>query len=178
MTAGAGGEEGGVATQARKVASMIAQVIVLALIAAAFCVRIPQVSGPSMEPRIQPGQVVLINTLAYRFGSPARGQIVAFHHDAPTPETYIKRIIGLPGDRIAIAGGIVSVNGTPLSEPYVRFRNTQTTVPLTVPAGSVYVLGDNRLNSDDSRDFGALALHDVIGQAVAALWPFQELAAP
>jgi len=167
-----------VATQARTIASVIVQVIVLALIAAAFFVRIPQVSGPSMEPRIQPGQVVLINTLAYRFGKPARGAIIAFRHDAPTPETYIKRIVGLAGDRIAITGGTVSVNGAPLDEPYVRFRNAQTLAPLTVPAGTVYVLGDNRSDSDDSRDFGPLALQDVIGQAVVALWPPRGLTAP
>jgi len=157
---------------------VIVQIIVLALIAAAFFVRIPQVSGPSMEPRIQPGEVVLINTLAYRFEPPARGQIIAFRHDAPTPETYIKRIVGLAGDRIVIANGTVSVNGVPLSEPYVRFSTAQTLAPVIVPAGSVYVLGDNRSDSDDSRDFGPLSLHDVIGQAVIALWPLQGLSAP
>ncbi|MGB8265681.1 MAG: signal peptidase I [Candidatus Velthaea sp.] len=166
------------ATQARKIASVIAEVIVLALITAAFFVRIPQVSGPSMEPRIQPGEVVLINTLAYRFGKPVRGQIIAFRHDAPTPETYIKRVVGLGGDRIAITRGVVSVNGTPLDEPYVRFRNPQTLPPLVVPADGIYVLGDNRSDSDDSRDFGPLALHDIIGQAVVALWPVQGLSAP
>lgn len=166
------------ATQARSIASVIAQIILLALIAAAFFVRYPQVSGPSMEPRIQPGQIVLINTLAYRFGAPARGQIIAFHHDAPMPETYIKRIIGLPGDRIAIEGGSVRVNGVALAEPYVRFRSAQTLAPLTVPPDTIYVLGDNRSDSDDSRDFGPLALHDVIGQAVAAVWPLHGLSAP
>jgi signal peptidase I len=84
----------------------------------------------------------------------------------------------LPGDRIAIAAGMVSVNGSRLAEPYVQFRSTQTIAPVTVPGGSVYVLGDNRAASDDSRDFGPLPLRDVIGQALVTLWPPRPLTAP
>ena len=79
-----------------------------------------------MEPRIDSGEYVVINTLAYRFGAPARGDIVAFRHERSAPSVYLKRVIGIPGDRIAIERGYVSVNGVRLDEPYVRFRDTRS----------------------------------------------------
>ncbi len=164
--------------QPRTIAGVVAQVLVLALIGAAFFIRTPQVSGLSMEPRVHSGEFVFIDTLAYRIGAVQRGDIVAFQHDSPTPETYIKRVIGLPGDRIAIDRGTVFVNGTALPEPYVRYRDTRSVAPLTVPAASLYVLGDNRADSDDSRNWGALAQSDLIGKAIVGLWPLQPLGAP
>jgi signal peptidase I len=131
-----------------------------------------------MEPRIHSGEFVLINTLAYRVGRIRRGDIVAFRHDAPTPQTYLKRVVGLPGDRVAIERGRVSIDGKPLEERYVRYRDTQSRAAVVVPADGVYVLGDNRTNSDDSRNWGILATRDVIGEAVVTLWPPQKLGAP
>lgn len=124
-----------------------------------------------MEPRIDSGEYVVINTLAYRFGTPRRGDIVEFRHDGDTPEMYIKRVIGLPGDRIAIERGSVYVNGARLNEPYVRFPDDRSFEQLVVPEGSVYVLGDNRANSDDSRFFGAVEDDRLIGRAVVGIWP-------
>jgi signal peptidase I len=157
--------------QARTIASVFAQLVVLVLIGIAFFVRAPQVSGLSMEPRIHSGEFVLINTLAYRLGRPQRGDVIAFQRENPTPETYIKRIVGLPGDRVAVDRGVVVVNGNALAEPYVRFRDERSVAARTVPADAVYVLGDNRADSDDSRDFGPIAIREVIGRAVAVLWP-------
>jgi signal peptidase I len=171
-------KESGVVMHTRRVASVVAQLLVLALIGAAFFMRTPQVIGLSMEPRIHPGEFVLINTLAYRMGPFARGDIVAFSHDSPTPETYIKRVVGLPGDRVAIDRGTVSVNGTPLTEKYVRFRDARSAPQTTVPPGSLYVLGDNRGDSDDSRNWGFLATRDVVGKALVRIWPPAELTAP
>lgn len=157
--------------KARTVVSLSAQLALLLLIAAAFFVRTPHVDGMSMEPRVHPGEFVVINTLAYRFRPVRRGDVVAFRHDAPNPETYIKRVIGLPGERIEIRDGIVSVNGRTIAEPYVRFRDRRSAPPVVVPPHAYYVLGDNRTDSDDSRDWGVLAEHDVVGRAIASLWP-------
>jgi signal peptidase I len=131
-----------------------------------------------MEPRIHSGEFVLINTLAYRFGAVRRGDVVAFGHNSPTPTTYLKRIVGLPGERVAIDHGIVRIDGKVLEEPYVRFRDDQSRPAMTVPAAAYYVLGDNRANSDDSRAWGSLPARDVIGKAVVTLWPPQKLDAP
>lgn len=162
----------------RRIASVLAQLLALGLIAAAFFIRAPHVLGLSMEPRIHSGEFVLINTLAYRLGSVRRGDIVAFRHDSPTPQTYLKRIVGLPGERIAIDRGSVSIDGKPLDERYVRYRDGRSDGSVTVPPDGVYVLGDNRANSDDSRDWGVLPVRDIIGKAVVTLWPPQELDAP
>ncbi len=155
----------------RSVASLALQVTVLLALVAAFFFRAPQVSGLSMSPQIAPGEFVLIDTLTYRFRAPQRGDIIAFRHDGDEPETFIKRVIGLGGDRVRIERGTVFVNGARLDESYVRYPDTRTFAEITVPAGDLYVLGDNRAQSDDSRFFGTIDRNRVIGRAVAAVWP-------
>jgi signal peptidase I len=142
----------------------------LAVLAAAFFFRLPQVSGFSMEPRIGAGEFVVIDTLAYRFMPVRRGDIVAFRHGGAS-ESYLKRVIGLPGERVAIEHGIVFIDGKPLHEGYVRYRDGGSAPPQTVPADAYYVLGDNRRNSDDSRDWGFVPASAIIGKAWLAVWP-------
>lgn len=157
--------------KARTVVSLSAQVVVLAVIAAAFFMRTSPVDGLSMEPRVHAGEVVLINTLAYRFGSIQRGDVVAFRHDAPNPETYIKRVVGLPGERVEVRDGVVSIDGRALNEPYVRFPDRRSAPGVVVPPNAFYVLGDNRAESDDSRNWGVLQRSDVVGKALVGIWP-------
>jgi signal peptidase I len=161
----------------RSVAGATFQIAVLAVLALAFFMRTPQVSGLSMAPHIASGEIVLINTMAYKMREPARGDIIAFHHDGPTSETFIKRVIGLPGDRIEIRRGTVLVNGTALNEPYVQFPDGHTYAAVVVPQGSLYVLGDNRADSEDSRAFGFVPQNQVMGRAVAGIWPATHLGA-
>ena len=130
-----------------------------------------------MAPHIASGEFVLINTIAYRIGAPARGDIIAFHHDGPTPETYIKRVIGLPGDRIRIDHGAVYVNGARLQEPYVRYPDGRSFPEVTVPPNSLYVLGDNRADSDDSRFWGFVPENAVLGKAMFGIWPLGHVGA-
>jgi signal peptidase I len=161
--------------KARTVMSLSAQLVVLLLIAAAFFMRTSPVAGLSMEPRVHAGEIVLINTLAYRFGPIARGDVVAFHHDAPTTETYIKRIVGLPGERVDVREGVVTIDGRVLAEPYVQFRDRRSAPPVVVPDDGYYVLGDNRADSDDSRNWGVLRRADVVGKALVGIWPPRRL---
>jgi signal peptidase I len=156
----------------RSAANLAWQAALLVLIVfAVMGMRPGQVSGFSMEPRIESDEFVLINALAYRFGTPERGDIIAFRHERSAPSVYLKRVIGVPGDRIAIARGIVSVNGTPLSEPYVAYPDTRSFPAVTVPPAAYYVLGDNRAKSDDSRAWGFVPASDVIGRAMIGVWP-------
>jgi signal peptidase I len=155
----------------RSAASVALQIALLGAFGFAFTVHPSQVSGFSMEPRIDSGEYVVINSLAYRFGTPHRDDIIAFRHERSAPSVYLKRVIGLPGDRIAIERGTVFVNGVRLDEGYVRFRDTRSATRVTVPAHEYYVLGDNRANSDDSRALGFVDGSDVIGRAMLAIWP-------
>ena len=155
----------------RSVARTTLQLAALAALAMAFFMRTPEVSGLSMAPRIASGEFVLINTISYRLHVPQRGDIIAFRHESPAPEVFIKRIIGLAGDKVAIDRGKVIVNGSALPEPYVRFADNRSFPEVTVPAGSLYVLGDNRVDSNDSRYWGFVAQDQVLGKAVAGIWP-------
>jgi signal peptidase I len=150
---------------------LVLQVAVLIVLIAAFLIRAPQVSGLSMEPNIDSEEYVLINIGAYRFHPPARGDIIAFHHAGMTPEVYIKRIVGIPGDRVRIDRGTVFVNGKAIAEPYVRYPDHRSFAQTTVPPNSLYVLGDNRVNSDDSRFWGFVSDNDILGKALAGVWP-------
>lgn len=130
-----------------------------------------------MEPRIDSDEYVLINALAYRFGRPARGEIVAFRHERSAPTVYLKRVIGIPGDRIVISAGKVIVNGIALAEPYVRFGDRRSAREVVVPNDAFYVLGDNRANSDDSRAWGFVPAPDLIGRAILGVWPIPHIGA-
>ncbi len=155
--------------------SLSAQLVLLLLIAAAFFMRTSPVDGLSMEPRVHAGEIVLINTLAYRFGPIRRGDVIAFRHDAPTAETYIKRVVALPGEHVDVRDGIVHIDGRTLAEPYVRFPDRRSAPPVAVPPGSYYVLGDNRADSDDSRNWGVVHADDVVGKALVGVWPPRRL---
>lgn len=155
----------------RNAASVTLQVALLAVLILIFFLRAPVVSGLSMEPRIANGEHVLIDTLSFHFRPIERGEIIAFRHDATTPIVYLKRVIGLPGDRIEIVDGHVIRNGIVLDERYVRYPDHRSFAPLTVPASDLYVLGDNRADSDDSRAWGFVPESQVIGQALMVVWP-------
>lgn len=155
----------------RRVTNLVLQLAVLAVLLAAFFVRLPQVTGLSMEPHIRSGEYVVINTFAYRIAVPRRGDIVAFRHESGAREIFIKRVIGISGDRIRVERGQVYVNGSKLDEPYVRHSDERSFGEIAVPPSSVYVLGDNRAESEDSRFFGPVSNDLLVGRAVAAIWP-------
>ena len=159
----------------RSLARIALQVVILALLAAAFFMAPRQVSGLSMEPHIDAGEYVLVNTFAYRIGTPHRGDVVAFKPEGDARGLFIKRVIALPGERVRIDRGVVYVDGTALQEPYVRYPDRRSFPETTVPAGSVYVLGDNRAVSEDSRFFGPIAEDRLVGRAIASVWPLTRM---
>ena len=160
-----------VLSHTRHAVRVTAQVIVLAAIGMAFFLRTPQVTGPSMLPHVQPGEVVLINTLAYRFVPIARGDVVALSHDEPTAQTFLKRVVALPGERVQIEAGALYVNDRLVPEPYVSFPDKHSVAAVMVPAHALYVLGDNRAESEDSRTWGPIDENAVIGKAIVGVWP-------
>lgn len=162
-------------THARSAVRLTLQSLLLLAIGMAFFLRIPQVTGPSMLPHVQPGEVVLINTLAYRFGPIARGDVVALRHDGPAAQTFLKRVVALPGERVWLDRGVVFVDGRRVDEPYVSFPDARSVAPVVVPPHAFFVLGDNRTQSEDSRAWGPIADGDVIGKAVVGLWPLRTL---
>jgi signal peptidase I len=130
-----------------------------------------RVESISMQPTLFAGNYVLVNKLAYKWGTPSRGDVIVFKYP-PDPDQvpYIKRVIGLPGDRIHIADGKVSINDQMLDEPYIRVATMQGG-DWMVPDKSLFVMGDNRNNSSDSRSWGMVPYPNVIGKALVVYWP-------
>jgi signal peptidase I len=131
-----------------------------------------RVESISMQPTLYEGDFIIVNKLAYKLGTPSRGDVIIFHAPPdPTGEPYIKRVIGLPGDTVEVNGGEVYINGVPLREPYIKaapnYHNT-----FHVPLDSLFVLGDNRNNSSDSHSWGPVPIRDVIGKAELVYLPF------
>ena len=129
-----------------------------------------RVEGFSMEPTLHEGQFVVVNRLAYRWQEPERGDIIVFHFPFDKQRRFIKRVIGLPGDTIIVQDGQISVNGAPLSEPYIADA-PRYTGEWYIGSEELFVLGDNRNNSHDSQNWGALPVGEIIGKAIVVYWP-------
>jgi signal peptidase I len=135
-----------------------------------------KVEGESMVPTLHDGEYIIVNKLAYAFGSPHRGDIVVFRAvPALQPDRdFIKRVIGLPGETVAVHGGTVYINGRGLKEPYISELPDYTFKARVVPKDEYFVLGDNRNNSFDSSRWPStpwLARKYIIGKALVAYWP-------
>ena len=130
-----------------------------------------RVESVSMQPTLFAGNFVVVNKLSYRFGEPNRGDIIVFRYP-PDPELdpYIKRVIGLPGEHVLVEDGKVYINGVRISEPYLETQ-TQQGGEWTVPQDGLFMMGDNRNNSSDSRAWGVVPLENVIGKAFMVYWP-------
>jgi signal peptidase I len=129
-----------------------------------------RVDGISMRPTLQDGEFVLVSKLTYLWGDVERGDIIVFRFPLNPKEELIKRVIGLPGDHIRVENGQVYVNGQAIVEPYV-FQPPLYSGEWTVEEDSLFVLGDNRNNSNDSKDWGFLPMENVVGRAILIYWP-------
>jgi signal peptidase I len=127
----------------------------------------------SMIPTLEIGDRVLVNKFIYRFTDPRRGDIIVFESVDNSNEDLIKRVVGLPGDKIAVRGGKLFVNGEPQKEPYTnkKLPDRSFFAKTTVPKNHVFVMGDNRANSADSRVFGPLPEKNIEGEAFLRFWP-------
>lgn len=147
-------------------------VVVLLLLARAFVAEPFRIDSASMQPTLEAGNHVLVDKRAYGDALPRRGDLVVFH--APdSGDVNLKRAIGLPGDTVAIEDGVLVVNGKRQTEPYADPDAIDSVYfgPKRVPADSVFVLGDNRADSIDSRDFGPVKRSGLIGRARLRVWP-------
>jgi signal peptidase I len=183
----------------RETALLVVLAVLLAVVFKTFLVAAFYIPSGSMEPTLDISDRVLVEKLSYRFGKPKDGDVVVFVHDEPgisagpsnpvarffssigqavglappSDRDLIKRVIGVPGDRIRCRDGRLYRNGRQLQEPYLAAGTpTENCTPLTVPAGKLYVMGDNRTNSQDSRVFGPIDRKDVVGRAFVRIWPF------
>ena len=147
--------------------------LLLAFIVIFFLYQPVQVEGNSMVPHLFNHERILVNKLSYRLSAIQRGDIVVFHFPLDPSKTYIKRVIGLPGEWVSVANGRVLINGAPLNESYLPddYHDDKSYMPVLVPAGQYYVLGDHRGVSNDSRVWGTVDAHLIYGKAVFAYWP-------
>ncbi|PYX95365.1 MAG: signal peptidase I [Acidobacteria bacterium] len=136
-----------------------------------------RVEGTSMLPGLQDQERIFINKFVYKLEPIERGDIVVFHYPFDPSKSYIKRVIGLSGDRVRIVEGQVYVNSRPLKEAYVpgEYFDYRSLPEMSVPPNSYFVLGDHRSLSNDSRDFGPVAENYIYGKAVFVYWPMEKL---
>ncbi len=136
-----------------------------------------RVDGPSMTPTLLNHEYILVDKAQYIFGSPRRGDVIVFKWPRDTSEDFVKRVIGVPGDTVRVTSdGQVSVDGTPINEPYVNdLTNPYQPNTWTLAVNQYFVLGDNRGDSSDSRDWGPVPRSDVIGRAEMVYWPLNEV---
>ncbi|NOU77954.1 signal peptidase I [Paenibacillus sp. LMG 31459] len=148
------------------------------------------VDGPSMQPNFHTGERVIVNEILYDIRTPQRGEVIVFHVPSEGRD-FIKRVIGVAGDTVKVEGDVVTVNGEPVNETYIQgaiddahnnnslynnknFPNEDFTDG-TVPEGHVFVMGDNRSDSTDSRMIGYVPLGDIVGRADLIFWPVKDI---
>jgi signal peptidase I len=154
-----------------EVAVIIVAAFVIAMVVQFFVMKPFTIHQVSMQPTIHDGERVLVNRFVYHFRDPKRGDVVVFHSPVKD-EDLVKRVVGVAGDRIEVKDGGLYVNGMRQVEPYLNEQVIQGAFPeTTVPSGSVFVMGDNRNNSLDSRIFGPVSRKAIVGRAFAIYWP-------
>ncbi len=149
--------------------------LVIVLVINAFLAQATRVEGQSMEPNLHDNQRLIIEKLSYHFRAPQRGDIIVLRLPDRQSDPLIKRVVGLPGEAVEISDGQVYINGQVLDEPYLNQYTFQGMPPRVVPPDEVFVLGDNRGFSNDSRAFGFVPFSDIIGRAWFRYWPPLEI---
>ena len=136
-----------------------------------------KVEGGSMEPGLEDQERIFINKLVYHWESIERDDIIVFRYPRDPHKSFIKRVIGLPGDRIRISYGRLYVNGQQVEEPYVplQFEDSRSYPETVIPPDAYFVLGDHRSMSNDSRDFGPVPRNYIYGKAVFGYWPMDKM---
>lgn len=149
--------------------------VAVAFLVRAFLFEIILVDGPSMQPTLHTDERLAVEKVTRYGGLPERGDIIIVHYPDGTDRNYVKRTIGLPGETVEIKNSVVYINGEALSEDYISPEAYPDMEAVVVPEDSVFVIGDNRANSMDSRMVGPIAHDQIVGHAMAVLFPFNEI---
>jgi signal peptidase I len=153
---------------------VIAPALVLAMIVHFFLAQATVVYGQSMEPNLYQHQRLVVDKISFRMHPPQRGDIVVL--DLPEmEEMLVKRVVGLPGERVEILNGVVYINGEPLPEPFPHDLTAYDMPELALPPLNYFVLGDNRGNSNDSRAFGGIHRDHIVGRVWLRYWPINQM---
>lgn len=160
----------------REVLETVVPAILIALLINVFIGQATRVEGQSMEPNLHSDQRLVVEKVSYRFHGPQRFDVVVLKLPIQGDELLIKRIVGLPGETVEIRDGLIYINGEPLDEP---FTDSDTrpgrSERVMVPPLHVFVLGDNRNHSNDSRSFGPVPIENIVGRAWVSYWPPEEV---
>ena len=156
--------------------------LVVFLIVYIFLVQPHRVSGESMLPNFENGELILTDKLSYKFGQPKRGAVIVFKAPPDKKRDFIKRIIGLPGEKISLSAGKILINDQILTENYLPgdFRVIEGSFlregeTKQLPSDYYFVIGDNRSHSFDSREWGFLIKEDIVGRAWVVYWPLNKI---
>lgn len=167
---------------AKKIALLVFEVVKVVLISLAiilpvrlFLVQPFYVEGASMEPNFYQNEYLIIDEISYRFNEPQRGEVIIFKSPQGDRSYFIKRVIGLPGEKIEVKDGHVFINGSKLEEKYISNFSTEDHQEITVNQAEYFVMGDNRINSMDSRQFGPIKDSSIIGRVWIRGWPINRL---
>jgi signal peptidase I len=160
----------------REVLETVLPAILIALLINVFIGQATRVEGQSMEPNLHTDQRLVVEKVSYRFHGPQRFDVVVLKMPSQGDELLIKRVVGLPGETVEIHDGHVYIDGQRLDEPFLE----EATRPgrhgtVVVPPLHVYVLGDNRNHSNDSRSFGPVPIENLVGRAWISYWPLENL---
>jgi len=159
----------------REALETILPAILIAILINLFVGQPTRVHGRSMEPNLHTDQRLVVEKIGYRLHGPRRGDIVVFDIPEQSDELLIKRVIGLPGETVEIHDGQVYINNSPLNESYLTQETRGNYGPVVVPPLHVFVLGDNRSFSNDSRAFDAVPIEAIVGRAWLSYWPMKDL---
>lgn len=156
----------------------LALTVLVAIVIVAFVIQPVRVEGTSMLPRLHDGERIFVNKFIYKFEPIRRGDIVVFWYPNDPSKSFIKRVIGLPGETISIRRGVVHINGEPLPEPYLDpnlHTREENMPPVYVREHYYFVMGDNRDSSNDSRQWGLVPEKYIYGKAVFRYWPLSNI---
>jgi len=154
---------------------IIVLAFVLAFVVRAFVIQPYRIEMDSMMTTLHPNDLILVDKLTYKMRPPKRGEVIVFTPPVNKKSKFIKRVIGLPSETLEIRNNVVYINGKKLNEPYMHSPMLTDYGPIKIPKGYVFVMGDNRSISEDSRYFGPIPIKSIVGRAVVVYLPFRHI---